>query len=81
MGMGLFLCFHLWLISNNLTTLELLALGIRNAFKGGALEGFFDIGKKKNFQQVFGTNPFLWFIPVYTSYGNGCQFPVNRKYQ
>lgn len=24
----------------------------------------YDIGTRKNFEQVFGTNPLLWFIPM-----------------
>jgi len=33
------------------------------------------MGKSENFKQVFGTNPYLWFLPVYTTMGNGLTFP------
>eukprot|EP00005_Dracoamoeba_jomungandri_P012710 CAMPEP_0174265466 /NCGR_PEP_ID=MMETSP0439-20130205/26623_1 /TAXON_ID=0 /ORGANISM="Stereomyxa ramosa, Strain Chinc5" /LENGTH=149 /DNA_ID=CAMNT_0015351933 /DNA_START=648 /DNA_END=1097 /DNA_ORIENTATION=- len=38
----------------------------------------FDVGPYNNFLQVFGTNPALWFIPVVTTLGDGCHFPVNE---
>ncbi len=30
----------------------------------------------KNVEQVFGTNPWLWFIPVQSGLGDGCTFPI-----
>jgi len=35
----------------------------------------YDVGYKTNFQQVFGRDMLLWFIPVFTSIGDGCDFP------
>ena len=39
-------------------------------------ENIYDIGKKENFIQVFGENWLLWFLPVFTSIGDGCSFPT-----
>jgi len=40
----------------------------------------FDVGWKKNFQQVFGPNPWLWFLPVANGVGDGVTFPLNRNF-
>ena len=37
----------------------------------------YDLGPFANFEQVFGYNVLLWFIPVPTTPGNGLSFPVN----
>jgi len=37
--------------------------------------GPYDIGRKKNWEQVFGTKPALWFLPVFTSLGDGYTYP------
>ncbi|KAI8437533.1 hypothetical protein MSG28_011836 [Choristoneura fumiferana] len=34
-----------------------------------------------NFKEVFGNTPQLWLIPVFTSLGDGCEFPVRREHQ
>jgi len=39
----------------------------------------YNVGWKRNFQQVFGRNPWLWFIPVANSIGNGVIFPLNER--
>jgi hypothetical protein len=31
---------------------------------------------RKNFEQVFGTNPWLWFLPVRSTPGDGTDFPI-----
>lgn len=36
----------------------------------------FDLGMKQNFIQVFGTNPLLWPFPIYTTIGDGADFPI-----
>lgn len=37
----------------------------------------FDLGKKKNFYQVFGTHWHGWFLPTYTTAGDGVRFPIS----
>jgi len=53
-----FLMFHLFLVVKNRTTIEM------NASK-------FDVGMRANFEQVFGENPWIWFLPVYGRGPNG----------
>lgn len=59
---------HLRLILLNMTTLESMTLPNPSPY---------NVGKKANFEQVFGKNPWLWFIPVHTSEGDGCSFPIH----
>lgn len=35
---------------------------------GGPDKNGYNLGKKANFEQVFGDKPKLWFFPVYTRY-------------
>jgi len=35
------------------------------------------MGKSKNFEQVFGSNRYLWLLPVYSGMGNGYEFETN----
>lgn len=65
------------MLSNNITTLELFTLGFRRVIKGQKVKSAFNVGTKNNFRQVFGSNPLLWFFPVFSSEGDGCYFPVN----
>ncbi|OQR79614.1 palmitoyltransferase ZDHHC2-like, partial [Tropilaelaps mercedesae] len=39
--------------------------------------GFF-LGRAENFRQVFGDDKRLWFIPVFTSLGNGIQYATRE---
>ena len=39
-------------------------------------EGRWDLGKKENWRQVFGNDKLLWLFPVFSSKGNGFEFPV-----
>lgn len=66
----LLLSFHLYLVCRNRTTLELMAVK-------GALQ--YDLGIRKNITQVFGVRKRLWFVPVYTSLGDGAAFPTAQE--
>ncbi|KAF9416390.1 hypothetical protein HW555_006237 [Spodoptera exigua] len=50
-------------------------------FRGGADKNGFSIGAFNNFKEVFGNSPNLWLVPVFTSLGDGCEFPVRREHQ
>eukprot|EP01126_Amoeba_proteus_P043550 TRINITY_DN4788_c0_g1_i1.p1 TRINITY_DN4788_c0_g1~~TRINITY_DN4788_c0_g1_i1.p1 ORF type:complete len:144 (-),score=24.16 TRINITY_DN4788_c0_g1_i1:153-584(-) len=64
------LCFmglHLDLIFKNQTTLE--------SFKNLTYNPY-DLGKRANWEQVFGTDPWLWFLPIANHVGDGLKFPT-----
>lgn len=84
---GLGLCcialvsLHFYLIYHNRTTIE--QIQHKDLKKDGQLTenwyGFkYNVGLKENWRQVFGTNPWLWFIPYRNSKGDGVNFPKNE---
>jgi len=64
--------YHIYLMLYNRTTLESFRAPI---FGSGPDKDGFNLGKLNNFRQVFGTNKWLWFVPVNTTLGNGYEFP------
>lgn len=65
--------YHIFLISQNRTTLEAFRPPV---FVNGKADkkGFF-LGKLNNFREVLGDRPLLWFVPVFTSLGDGLTYP------
>lgn len=65
--------YHIYLISQNRTTLEAFRPPI---FRHGGSDrkGFF-LGKINNFREVLGDQALLWFVPVFTSLGDGLTYP------
>lgn len=39
----------------------------------------YDVGMWENIKEVFGDNVLYWFLPVFSSRGNGIDFPKNIK--
>jgi len=88
--MMIFFCgLHIILVSRNLTTIELCEKKssfhtiffkeeVQLDVRAGALNPY-DLSKRKNFEQVFGTNVFLWFLPLHTSLGDGCYYPIREN--
>ncbi|PAV86959.1 hypothetical protein WR25_25625 [Diploscapter pachys] len=67
--------YHLWLTSKNRTTVE--------SFRAVMLEtgpdrNAFNHGIRANYREVFGTNPWFWFLPVFSSEGDGSEFKTRR---
>ncbi|KAJ3671572.1 hypothetical protein LUZ60_007651 [Juncus effusus] len=57
------LCFslmHISLVLSNTTSIEVYEKKREVSWK-------YDVGKRKNFEQVFGTKKLLWFLPLYSS--------------
>ncbi|XVE77327.1 hypothetical protein DITRI_Ditri13aG0053600 [Diplodiscus trichospermus] len=54
-----FLVMHASLLSSNTTSVEVHE-------KKGAVRWKYDLGRKKNFEQVFGTKKSLWFFPLFS---------------
>lgn len=84
---GLGLCcialasLHFYLIFKNRTTIE--HIRYKDLKRDGDLTpdwyGFkYDRGLNENWKQVFGDNPWLWFVPYRNSVGNGVSFPKNE---
>ncbi|XP_045464102.1 palmitoyltransferase ZDHHC20-A-like [Harmonia axyridis] len=70
------LFYHCYLVLRNQTTIESMRKPI---FKNSLHIKSYDNGCKNNFHEVFGTNPFLWCVPVYTSLGDGVDFCVKMR--
>jgi hypothetical protein len=54
-----FLIMHMSLVAGNTTTIEAYE-------KKASTRWRFDLGHKKNFEQVFGTRKLYWVLPMYT---------------
>ncbi|XP_072399641.1 palmitoyltransferase ZDHHC15B-like [Diabrotica undecimpunctata] len=75
----LLFCYHCYLIIENKTTLE--ALRPPNFRDIGVDKRGFYIGRYKNIQEVFGEDTIKWFLPIYTSLGNGLEYPLRSHLQ
>ncbi|XP_063234046.1 palmitoyltransferase ZDHHC15B isoform X3 [Bacillus rossius redtenbacheri] len=69
--MSLF-CYHCYLVLRNRSTLEAFRAPI---FRSGQDKDGFSLGKYNNFLEVFGDDRLRWFLPVFTSLGDGVNFP------
>jgi len=69
-----FLKFHLKLVLDNYTTIE-------NLEREEGAKSKFDIGRRRNWEQVFGTNPWLWWYPLHVQasrpVGDGVRWRVH----
>ncbi|XP_058459152.1 palmitoyltransferase ZDHHC15 isoform X2 [Malaya genurostris] len=70
--------YHCYLVLLNRTTLESFRTPIFRY--GGPDKNGFSLGKLNNFQEVFGDDRRLWFVPVYTSLGDGMVYPVQASH-
>ncbi|GAQ82065.1 S-acyltransferase [Klebsormidium nitens] len=71
-----FLVMHTSMVLSNTTTIEAFEKKVGSRWR-------FDVGKRKNFEQVFGLRPLIWLLPLYTEEDfrripalNGLDFPV-----
>ncbi|KAB5527242.1 hypothetical protein DKX38_021089 [Salix brachista] len=71
-----FLVMHASLLSSNTTSIEVYE-------KRGAARWKYNLGRKKNFEQVFGTKKALWFFPLFSKEDvdnipalHGLDFPI-----
>ena len=74
----IFFCFHLYLISGGLTTIEFCEKsGRKDLFKLGSP---YDVGIYANFQNTLGDNPLLWLLPCNRNLeGEGLYFQVKPE--
>ncbi|KAK9332619.1 DHHC palmitoyltransferase-domain-containing protein [Lipomyces starkeyi] len=90
-AVGIFLCYQLYLLFANKTTIEAMetqrykssvassSYRYSQPPSSESVGNVFDLGWRENFRQVMGDNPWTWFLPVRTSKGNGTTFPTNAK--
>eukprot|EP00927_Polykrikos_kofoidii_P072552 TRINITY_DN68655_c0_g1_i1.p1 TRINITY_DN68655_c0_g1~~TRINITY_DN68655_c0_g1_i1.p1 ORF type:complete len:285 (+),score=39.05 TRINITY_DN68655_c0_g1_i1:241-1095(+) len=69
-----FIKFHMKLVLDNYTTIE-------NLEREDGAKSKFDIGRRRNWEQVFGANPSLWWLPLHTQasrpIGDGVRWRVH----
>ena len=74
--MTMFLRLHIRLALSNKTTIENLEM------KGRPYTSLYDIGPKRNWEQIFGMNRWLWPFPIFGGsgkpLGDGIYWPTNR---
>lgn len=66
--------YHCYLISLNRSTLEYLS---KPHFQTGPDKNGFNLGRHANFVEVFGEDVRKWFLPIFSSLGNGISFPTH----
>uniref|UniRef100_A0A7S1RAW0 Palmitoyltransferase n=1 Tax=Alexandrium catenella TaxID=2925 RepID=A0A7S1RAW0_ALECA len=69
-----FIRFHIRLVMENYTTIE-------NLEREEGAKSKFDIGRRRNWEQVFGSNAWLWWLPMHTQasrpIGDGVRWRVH----
>jgi len=68
LGLSCFALTHISFVLRNVTTLESFDKNKPNPY---------DLGWHDNFEQVFGSSPLLYFLPVRSTIGNGLSFHRN----
>ncbi|XP_030380528.1 palmitoyltransferase ZDHHC15B isoform X2 [Scaptodrosophila lebanonensis] len=66
--------YHIYLVFMNRTTLEAFRAPIFRV--GGPDKNGYNLGRYANFCEVFGDNWQYWFLPIFTSRGDGLEFPT-----
>ncbi|XP_028903966.1 palmitoyltransferase ZDHHC20 isoform X3 [Ornithorhynchus anatinus] len=65
--------YHCWLVGKNRSTIEAFRAP---TFRNGPDKNGFSLGCGKNLREVFGDEKKYWLLPVFTSLGDGCNFPT-----
>ena len=75
--MTFFMRFHIYLATTNKTTIENLDK------KGREYKSIYDMGSRNNWYQIFGTNKYLWPLPIFAGsgkpLGDGIYWPTNSR--
>eukprot|EP00455_Lapot_gusevi_P007240 TRINITY_DN13107_c0_g1_i2.p1 TRINITY_DN13107_c0_g1~~TRINITY_DN13107_c0_g1_i2.p1 ORF type:complete len:130 (+),score=14.29 TRINITY_DN13107_c0_g1_i2:278-667(+) len=78
LALFLFLSFQLFLVARGWTSLEFSEK--RGTYKHGEkYNNIYNVGLKRNWIEVFGTEWWMWFLPIQSQSGEGIEFPVNIK--
>ena len=83
-SLGIFNIFHLSIVMKNFTTFEF----VTNIVKPGLdpnTKSMYDISLWSNITQIYGKNPFFWFLPIDVLNSNintdGFNFKLNSKFE
>ncbi|XP_057313532.1 palmitoyltransferase ZDHHC15B-like isoform X1 [Hydractinia symbiolongicarpus] len=68
--------FHIYLTLSNKTTLESFRAPI---FQHGPDKKGFYLGRMNNFKQVFGNKKWKWFLPIFSTLGNGYSYRTSFR--
>ncbi|KAJ1365726.1 hypothetical protein KIN20_026146 [Parelaphostrongylus tenuis] len=74
-SLSFLLSYHLFLTARNRTTVESFRAPI---LEGGPDKRAFDHGIRANYREVFGYDRRLWFLPVFSSGGDGSVFRIRQ---
>lgn len=70
--------YHSYLILRNRSTLEQFRAPVFGGH-GSADARAYDLGMRKNVEQVFGANPIMWFLPLRSTLGDGMSYPRSES--
>jgi len=71
----LFLGFHIWLINQNMTTIEFCEKVLpKDGAKTNYEASLYSVGIWQNCTSVLGSNPFCWLLPFCPPEGDGCNY-------